>query len=398
MRIGIDVRSIQESAIHRGIGKYVVSLLRLLSHLDKVNEYYLFLYSTQADFAQSQLPHGSQFNFVFIAPPKLRTRKFIRTFVIAKETLLVDRYDLDVLLQLDKSFPVVSKSAPIVSVVHDLIPQLFKHQYQVVRLRSWSVRGIVIYLKELRLRQINNRAMKNHQYSDKVIAISEHTARDLKKVTNVTDSKIVVIPHGAETIALNIKSRRPKNIPKEARFVFYVGGADPRKQLPLLVEQFSTLTKEHPTLLLVIAGKEATNLQVPQAVLLQDKIRDLKLTKNVILTGYVSDEELAYLYEHSIAFVLASSYEGFGMPVLEAFQAGCPVVAYNNSSIPEVAGDAALLIDENKSLAPAINRLVNERKLRDTLIKKGRSRALKFTWERTARETLNVLREAGQDH
>lgn len=395
MKIGIDMRSVQESSIHRGIGKYVVTLLRSLAELDTRNQYYLFLYDNQSEFARSALPHNERWNFIIIRPSTFRTRKFIRTFLIGKESLSIDRYDLDVVLQLDKFFPIAATQTPIVSVVHDLIPQMFRSEYQHVFLRFYSLAGIIIYLKEHFLYRMINQAMRSHRDSDAVIAISAHTASDLQRYAAIAPEKITIVPHGAETIPVGTKPLRPAKLPGGAPFIFYVGGVDPRKCLPALVDQFATIAPQHSALLLVIAGKEGTNPKVPEAVALRKQIQKLGFVNRVLLTGYAHDSELAYLYQHAVAFVLASRYEGFGMPVLEAFQAGCPVVVYNNSSIPEVAGDAALLVPDGESLMPQVERLMSDQKLRRSLITKGQARAKDFTWERTARETLGVLLRVG---
>ena len=386
------MRSIQETAVYRGIGKYFVSLVRELNKIDKHNDYYLFMYPRQAEFAQQMLPHGEHWHFIHLPFNHWRHRKFIRTFALGHETLAIDKYALDVLFQLDILYPIKSTKTPIVSIVHDLIPFILKDEYQEpVKVEQRNYVGLVVYLKKKRISKLFNSSIHQHGRSDSVIAISGHTATDLHTMTNTSPAKTIVIPHGAETIPPGTKPVRPKTLPQGKPFIFYVGGVDPRKRIPMLIKQFAAISQDYSELLLVIAGKEATNMDVPQARKIKAVIKKLGLEKRIVLTGYVSDEELAYLYDKAEAFVLTSKYEGFGLQILEAYLAGCPVVAYGNSSIPEVAGDAALLVEEGQSLMPAVAKIIDGPILRKTLIEKGRLRASSFTWESTARQTLGVL-------
>lgn len=398
MKIGIDLRAINETSIYRGIGKYVVSLTRALAEIDAENHYYLFLFNYQAEFAQKYLPHNPRWHFVFLEPSKVRRKKFIRTVALGNDPLRVDHYGLDVVFQQDKNYPIKTAHTPVVSIIHDLIPQIFPDLYlPPVRVRQNNYVGLVVYLKELRKRSLENTAAaKAHRTSRKVIAISSHTAKDAERLGNLDPEQLVVIPHGTETIQSYMKPVRPKGLSQKRRYILYVGGVDPRKQLNYLVNQFATLAQEYPDLDLVIAGKEAADRNIPLARKLQNLIQRLSLAKRVILTGYINDSELAYLYQHAVAFVFPSKYEGFGLPILESFMAGCPVIAYINSSIPEVAGDAALLIHDGVPLVPAVKQLLNDAALRNELIAKGKKRASEFTWQRTARKTLAVLEAASR--
>ena len=125
-------------------------------------------------------------------------------------------------------------------------------------------------------------------------------------------------------------------------------------------------------------------------------VESSKFVKDIIITGYVEDEELVEYYKHAKAFVFSSMYEGFGLPVLEAMAMGAPVVVFNNSSIPEVAGDAAVLCNNDKEFVDGIAKIINDEKFRKLLVHKGYNQVKKFSWEKTAKETLKVIEDLGR--
>ena len=143
---------------------------------------------------------------------------------------------------------------------------------------------------------------------------------------------------------------------------------------------------------MVIVGKRGwlyeEILEAPKKYGVADRV---KILENV------NDEDLAVFYKHALCYVLPSLYEGFGLPVLEAMQNGCPVLTSNVSSLPEAGGDAVLYFDPNNvdDMAEKITKIVNDEKLRKVLIEKGKKQAQKFNWDKTAKQTLDVLREVG---
>lgn len=168
-------------------------------------------------------------------------------------------------------------------------------------------------------------------------------------------------------------------------YVLAVGNLQPRKNLARLVESFVRLKQESPIPhQLVLAGKA----QWKQSDL-YEAIRRSGVEKDVLATGYITDDALVSLYNAADVFVYPSLYEGFGLPVLEAMACGVPVVASQTTSIPEVAGDAALLVDplDTRELAKAIGRVLLDRPLHETLRAKGLKQAATFSWAKTARET-----------
>jgi len=181
-------------------------------------------------------------------------------------------------------------------------------------------------------------------------------------------------------------------------FLFYVGGVDLRKNIVGLAKiffEYKIINKSN--IKLVMAGKEFENRQELIDLGWYDAIKDSKYKKDIIHTGYVDDNELNALYKNAKAFVFPSLYEGFGLPVLEAMALGAPVVAFNNSSIPEVAGDAAVLCKNEKEFVEGIKKIVDDKKFTQSLIKKGYKQVKKYSWEKTAKETLKVIEDLGNN-
>jgi glycosyltransferase involved in cell wall biosynthesis len=176
-------------------------------------------------------------------------------------------------------------------------------------------------------------------------------------------------------------------------FILYVGGVDPRKNLGILFKAMKALLENGsycPTL--AFAGQISDQREYPE---MMKTIRSLGIEHLIKFLGYVSDEDLPLLFQASRAFVYPSRYEGFGLPVLQALASGTPVLTTKLSSIPEVAGHAAVYInpDDPSLLAQAINAILTNKEMRSSLIASGKKQAAMFSWKRTADETVEVYRE-----
>ena len=231
--------------------------------------------------------------------------------------------------------------------------------------------------------------------ADAVIAISEHTRKDIVESLGVPDERVVVT-----LLAADEKYRvlpRSEVLPVTFRYgidgdyILYTGTLEPRKNVTAIIEAFNILKREmalpHR---LVIAGRKGWLYDG-----LFKQIEELKLGRDVIFTDFVPDEDLVALYNGASLFVYPSLYEGFGLPPLEAMACGCPVVTSNTSSLPEVVGDAGLMVDPRRpeELAEAMARIIEDSALRAELREKGLKRAAEFSWRRCAEETLAVYRE-----
>ena len=229
-----------------------------------------------------------------------------------------------------------------------------------------------------------------------IIAVSENTKIDVMKYLNVPEKKIRVIYHGVEKEFQKIEDgeylkHRLRGIGIDYPYIFYLGTLEPRKNVERLIEAFIQLKKRNQiNEKLVISGIKGWGHQS-----IFDKVASSGIEKEIIFTGFVPNEFLPFLYNGASAFVYPSLYEGFGLPVLEAMACGVPVVTSNVSSLPEVAGDAAILLNPYSvdELADGIWRILSDEDLRNSCITKGIERAKSFTWERCAMETLKAFNE-----
>lgn len=227
----------------------------------------------------------------------------------------------------------------------------------------------------------------------RIIAVSEFTKVRLVEMTRVSPEKIVVIPNGVD---VRFQPKAPEEVARtrdalgipSSNYVLCLGSLEPRKNLHRLLKAWGNIYHKLPNdVWLVLAGAKG------KALVFQNISFD-KLPPRVYLTGYVPDEYLPALYSGALAFVYVSLYEGFGLPPLEAMACGTPVVTSNITSLPEVVGNAAILVNPYhvKNIADGIYELIRNDALREELKSKGLERAKQFTWDRTAALTWEVLK------
>lgn len=261
---------------------------------------------------------------------------------------------------------------PLVVTIHDLTPILvpgamrpFPHG---IAYRLW-----------------NSRASK---IADGMVTPSACTATDVQRLFPSAAHKVRVTPEAADDFTGgSIGALPPAAV--EAPYILSMGNARPHKDLPTLLRAFEMISAKHPSMRLLLVGAETPDFV---ASVLADAPR---IASRVRFTGRVSDPELRALYANAIAFAFPSTYEGFGLPPLEAMSFGAPVICSDAASLPEVVGGAALVFPAGDvaALARSLTVVVDDPALRHELRTRGLARAATFTWDRTARETIAVYRE-----
>lgn len=365
MIIGIDGN---EANVTRrvGIGEYAFELLQHLKETQgEKNQYQVYLKGEPL----SHMPSSSaQWQYRIIKPVKLWTQ------IGLPFDLYTHRPRPDVFFTPTHYAPRFSPVPTVISIM-DMsffyFPQLFNKK-DLHQLKSWTAYSA-----------------KN---AAKIVTISKASKHDIMKLYNIPSEKIVVTYPG-------IKGKEGKHISMESLkekhsldkpYILFVGTLQPRKNITRLIEAFSML--RNPEVDLVIVGKKGWLYEEILVAPEKFHVRD-----NVKFLEFIEDDELASLYKQAEFFILPSLYEGFGLPVLEAMQQGCPVITSNVSSLPEVGGDAALYVDpENTSdIKEKMEKLLTDKTLQKDLIEKGKKQVKKFSWEKTAQETLAVLQQVG---
>ncbi len=228
--------------------------------------------------------------------------------------------------------------------------------------------------------------------ADRIMTISECSKRDIVRLYGVPAEKVTVTMLAADMsfcpVPAGLPGRLVTDLPRP--YILNVGTLEPRKNLDGLLRAFAAARRQGLPHTLVIAGARGWGKSR-----LAPLVAQLGLADAVLFTGFVADEDLPHLYVGADFFIYPSLYEGFGLPPLEAMACGTPVITTNVSSLPEVTGDAALLVDPRSEaeLAAAMLRLAGDSQLRQDLRERGLARAKEFSWQRTVSETLAVYRE-----
>jgi len=370
VRIAIDARKLHDF----GIGTYIRNLLRHLSRIDQANEYVLLCHEPDMGVAATL---GPNFRAVL---------ERARNYSVAEQVhvpWVLMREKPDVYHAPHYVLPVAVRCRSVVTI-HDCIHLMFP-QYLPNRAAHAYARGAM---------------WSAARRSDRILTVSEASKRDILHFFNVPPEKISVVYNAIdERFWIEPPEEEVERVRERfqlhQRFVLYVGGIKPHKNLVRLIEAFAELRKgEFEELKLLIIGDE-----ISKAPALRRAVHIHKLHKHVRFLGFLPDETLAALYRLAAVFVFPSLYEGFGLPPLEAMASGTPVVTSNVSSLPEVAGDAAVLVDPYDALAIAdgIDRVLTDETLRRDLRKKGVARAGMFSWEASVRRVHKIYLQVAND-
>jgi glycosyltransferase involved in cell wall biosynthesis len=367
-RIALDLRFWRSDTA--GVGRYSRNLLKELVSLD-----------TEFEFT-AIINKDCESEFSLEAPNLKKLIVDIPIFSYAEQLeflSLLNKEKFDLVHFTHFTHPVLYRR-PFVVTVHDMIMHLHPtgaQQRSLLRKLAyrWDVRDC--------------------KRADRIIVPSQATKEDLVQMLGFSKEKIVVTPEASEEKFMpasseTIKALRQKyNLPE--RYILFVSRWERYKGLPVLIEAFSEISKDIPNLGLVIAGKPSK--QNPEIAALVQEAQKQEL--NIITPGFISDDELPTFYSGASVYVHPSLYEGFGIMILEAFGCGAPVVTSNVSSLPEVVGDAGLLVDpkDTRDVALKIRQILADPQLAEDLRRKGFERVRQYSWRRMAEQTLESYNE-----
>lgn len=380
LHIGINAHllSMEESYRSAGLSNYIENLLLGLSEIDAKNQYRVFTgpWARQSRL-RNRLALGRNFK---INPSRFPTQKplvrigweqLIQAPLMTKMDVVHSMANVIPLCRLGRAKHVVT--------IPDLVFLLFGDKHGATQRR---------YLEYMVKQSVRN--------ADRVIAISHNTGRDIVRLLDVPQEKVVVVPLAAGTEFKPLAEpeiehfRRLKGLPKQ--FFLYLGTLEPRKNIPALLQAYAHLRdlQENAPMLVVAGGKGWNYERIFQLV------KELELEHHVLFPGFVPRDEVVFWFNAATVFVYLSEYEGFGLPPLQAMACGVPVIVNNASSLPEVVGEGGYVLDANapEQVAKALQGLANDPTLRQEMADLALARSQEFSWNSAARETLAVYEEA----
>lgn len=359
MKIAIDVQTTLGQPT--GFGFYVSNLTKGLNSLANGNNFVLIRPDSETDFSTPRRFYWDQVTY----PRKAKAAK------------------VDLIHQPCFSAPLLVR-CPVVITIHDIISLLYPE--------SIPFASRMFYSKWMPL---------TYGKANKIITISQSTKNDIVRVLKIPEEKITVIPLAVdEKFEQPIKGEEVARVKKKYKlsqdYILHVGTLEPRKNLQFLIDVFSEVIRKgkNSSLNLVITGKKGWYYEG-----LFRRARELNLEDRVIFTGYVDEADKPAIYKGAKIFAFPSVYEGFGLPPLEAMASGVPVVSSNTSSIPEVIGEAGVLLPPNdtEKWVRAITELNTNEDMRKKYIKLNKERVKNFSWIKTAKATIDVYDKAYEE-
>ena len=372
MKIAIQASDLDAERVD-GTRVYILNLLKYFGNLDKNSDFIIY--------------HKNKFN-PELTPPNLTNYHFFSIkfpffWTQIRFCWAINKKNPDVLWMPMHNIPVLKKKKiKTVVTIHDLAFKYFPEMF------TFKERWKLNLLAKLAIER-----------SDGIVTISEASKRDiLKFYPQVKAEKIKVIYHGFDKTVfsqqrdLNEEQRIKNNFNIQGDYLLYVGAIQPRKNLVVLIEAFEKIksNKQNKKLQLVLAGERAWLWKS-----IWKKIEKSPYKTDIITPGKIKFKNLGHLMRGATIFIFPSLYEGFGIPILEAMASRVPVICAQNSSLPEVAGKAALFFSADKALdlATKIEVVLTNKELRKKLIEKGKLRIEKFSWQKCAQETLKYIKE-----
>jgi len=383
MRIGIDVRCLAEGR-RTGVEEYTLNLLNSLFEMDQSNDYILFFNSFKS----------AKIDFSWIEKyPNVILRKFnypnkLLNFLFwYLDWPKIDKMigGADIFFMPNIIFGSISKNTRLILTIHDLSFERYSKTF------SWKRRLWHAFINPKKI----------CQKADKIIAVSESTKNDIVKLYKINQDKINVSYSGVsekfKALDRNngdlIRVKEKYGLPY--KFILYLGTIEPRKNISAIIAAYNRLqgdavdsdNSEIQRYKLVIAGSEGW-----LGKKIFTEISESNRKENILVVNFIDETDKEFVLNLASLFVYPSIFEGFGFPPLEAMACGVPVIASNNSSLPEVVGNGAVMIDPDKpdEIYRALKEILASIELRESLIKKSLEKAGKFNWQKSAEEFLNL--------
>lgn len=365
MKIAVDFREASRPN-KTGKGWYTYNLMQAVLEQDSQNEYIFYIDSAAT-------PHAEFQKFKNITWRQINRRSIFWHLAVLRDLkkLTPDLFFATTSFIIPALAP---KTLKTIIIVHDLVAFLFPNHNKKA-----------IFIEKMTLKFALKKAAA-------IITISENTKHDLinhfKKIASVPISVPAAASEKFYQMPLaEIKNfRSAHNLPE--RFLLGVGTLEPRKNFVTLIDAFAQVVQEFPNLKLIIIGGKGWKYKQ-----IFDRVRHQDIKDKVIFSGYVGENDLAGYYNCAEIFIFPSLYEGFGIPPLEAMKSGCPVIASNKSSIPEVVSSGGLLVDpaDTRGLTEAIKSILTSQDLREKLVAVGQHQSQKFSWKSSANKLQHLF-------
>lgn len=401
MKICFDLRCLQMGHESRGVGMHVKNLLE---HLPVQKDIQYIMYAFDSGDPIKDLGITMRVPYELIQTKSIKKSISSPQDFLRLARIIWHRYKPlritppDIFIQFDFMLGLPKLTGTKTALfAYDLIPLIFKQEYLPSALSATTtVKGFTKKIKR-GIRAVYYRwryrlHYKNFSKADMILSISHYTKDSLVEILGVAADKIKVTPLAPSLRTHN--EQRPADLPRKiGPFIFYIGGTDNRKRIADLIRAFESIRQNSTEVSLLLVGKEFEDVNKIPNDALKDTLLSSPSRSNIYTLGYVTDSEKLWLYSHAVAFVFPTAFEGFGLPIVEAMAGGCPVIAYDNSSVPEVAGGAAILVPtgDTAALSSAITDIVSNNTLREKIITTGLKQGSYYTWGKHAKLLFEAL-------
>lgn len=386
MKIGVDATCWGNK---RGFGRFTRELLEALLEIDKTNEYLFFIDGDTAETETIPPPVkkiAANTKVSQLQAASADSSRSLKDLWAMSRAVLKQRVDVFFFPAVYSYFPVFNRTKIIVTI-HDVIAD---HHPELIFPNAkakffWKLK------QNIAIRQ-----------ADLIATVSDYSKKQIVEYFKLPKSRLRIISEGARPVFKVLEQSRETSetlvrhgLTAGEKFLLYVGGISPHKNLAILIDAFQKISTDRPDVKLVLVGDYKDDPFFSAYPSLKKQVAELKLENKVIFTGFIPDEDLAHLYNTAQLLVFPSLEEGFGLPAIEAMSCGTPVAASNCSSLPEVLGEAGRFFDprSTENMAQVLERLLNDENERNLMRAKGLARAEHFMWKKAAEDTLSIFNE-----